>query len=159
MATCGSCQRDLLLSQLVEGSGISGRCRRRRGLHPEELRPDQLQASAWPIVEPLFLQAQREAAARYDQLAGTGLTSQDPQQIAGVAEEGRIETLFISQHPVGSGAVSATGEAAPHRDAGGAAGELVESATVTTLTKGGTVYALPSGEVPGDGSAAALFRY
>jgi hypothetical protein len=26
MATCSSCQRDLLLSQLVEGSGISGRC-------------------------------------------------------------------------------------------------------------------------------------
>jgi Bacterial archaeo-eukaryotic release factor family 3 len=48
--------------------------------NPEELRPDQLHARAWPIVEPLFLRAQREAAARYDQLAGTGLTSQDPQE-------------------------------------------------------------------------------
>jgi hypothetical protein len=26
MATCSSCQRDLLLSQLVEGPGITGRC-------------------------------------------------------------------------------------------------------------------------------------
>jgi hypothetical protein len=26
IATCGNCQRDLLLSQLVEGPGISGRC-------------------------------------------------------------------------------------------------------------------------------------
>jgi hypothetical protein len=26
IATCGSCQRDLLLSQMVEGPGISGRC-------------------------------------------------------------------------------------------------------------------------------------
>jgi len=127
--------------------------------NPEELRPDQLHARAWPIVEPLFLQAQHDAAARYDQLAGTGLTSQDPQQIAGAAQEGRIETLFISQHPAGSVAVSATREAAPHRDASGASRELVESATVTTLTKGGTVYALPSGEVPGGGSAAAIFRY
>jgi hypothetical protein len=25
-AICGSCQRDLLLSQLVEGHGVSGRC-------------------------------------------------------------------------------------------------------------------------------------
>jgi hypothetical protein len=25
-ATCGNCRRDLLLSQLVEGPGISGRC-------------------------------------------------------------------------------------------------------------------------------------
>jgi Bacterial archaeo-eukaryotic release factor family 3 len=127
--------------------------------NPEELRPGQLHARVWPIVEPLFLQAQRDAAARYDQLAGTGLTSQDPQEIAGAAEEGRIETLFVSQHPAGSVAVGATGEAVPDRDASGAPWELVESATVTTLTKGGTVYALPSGEVPGGGRAAALFRY
>jgi hypothetical protein len=127
--------------------------------NPEELRPDQLHARAWPIVEPLFLRAQRDAAARYDQLAGTGLTSQDPQEIAGAAEEGRIETLFVSQQPAGSVTISTTGEAAPRRDASGAARELVESATVNTLTKGGTVYALPSGEVPGDGSAAAVFRY
>ena len=26
IATCGNCRRDLLLSQLVEGPGISGRC-------------------------------------------------------------------------------------------------------------------------------------
>jgi hypothetical protein len=26
MATCSNCQRDLLLSQLVEGPGLSGRC-------------------------------------------------------------------------------------------------------------------------------------
>jgi hypothetical protein len=127
--------------------------------NPEELRPDQLHTRAWPIVEPLFLRAQRDAVARYDQLAGTGLTSQDPQEIAGAAEEGRIETLFVSRQPAGSVTVSATGEAAPRRDASGAAREPVESATVNTLTKGGAVYALPSGEVPGGGSAAAVFRY
>jgi hypothetical protein len=27
IATCSNCQRDLLLSQLVEGPGLSGRCR------------------------------------------------------------------------------------------------------------------------------------
>jgi hypothetical protein len=43
---------------------------------PEGLSPHKLHASAWPIVEPLFLRAQREAAARYDRLAGTGLPSQ-----------------------------------------------------------------------------------
>jgi hypothetical protein len=45
---------------------------------PEGLGMHQLHARAWAVVEPLFLQAQREAAARYDQLAGTGLTSQNP---------------------------------------------------------------------------------
>jgi hypothetical protein len=127
--------------------------------NPEDLRSDQLHARAWPMVEPLFLRAQRDAVARYDQLAGTGLISQDPQEITGAAEDGRIETLFVSQHPAGPAAVSTTGDAAPSRDAGSAPNELVESATVTTLTKGGIVYALPAGEVPGAGSAAAVFRY
>jgi hypothetical protein len=33
---------------------------------PEGLSPHELHARAWPIVKPLFLRAQREAAARYD---------------------------------------------------------------------------------------------
>jgi predicted membrane protein len=37
--------------------------------------------------------------------------------------------------------------------------EVLELAAVTTLLKGGTVYALPAGAMPGGGSAAAVFRY
>ena len=36
---------------------------------------------------------------------------------------------------------------------------MLELATVTALSKGGTVYVFPAGEVPGGGSAAAVFRY
>jgi hypothetical protein len=123
---------------------------------PEGLRSHELHARAWPIVEPLFLRAQREAAARYDRLAGTGLTSQDPQDIVRAAEDGRIETLFVSQHPAGpsaaAGDVSGSDEDSRLRD-------VLELATVTALSKGGTVYVFPAGEVPGGGSAAAVFRY
>jgi hypothetical protein len=35
---------------------------------------------------------------------------------------------------------------------------MLELATVTALSKGGTVYVFPAGEVPG-GSAAVVFRY
>jgi hypothetical protein len=66
---------------------------------PEELGLHELYARAWAVVEPLFLQAQREAAARYDRLAGTGLTSQDPREIIRAAEDGRIDTLFAARHP------------------------------------------------------------
>jgi hypothetical protein len=37
--------------------------------------------------------------------------------------------------------------------------DVLELATANTLIKGGTVYVLPAGEVPGGGSAAAVFRY
>jgi hypothetical protein len=110
------------------------------------------------VVEPLFLQAQREAAARYDRLAGTGLTSQDPREIIRAAEDGRIETLFAARHPARPPGVSSAGSG-PSSNGDRALREVLELATVTTLIKGGSVYVLPAGEVPGDGSAAAVFRY
>jgi hypothetical protein len=123
---------------------------------PEGLGLHQLHARAWAVVEPLFLQAQREAAARYDRLAGTGLTSQDPREIIRVGEDGRIDTLFAARHPAG-GVRGVGSDPSPNGDR--ALRDVLELATVTTLIKGGTVYVLPAGEVPGGGSVAAVFRY
>jgi hypothetical protein len=123
---------------------------------PEGLGLDQLHARAWAVVEPLFLQAQREAAARYDQLAGTGLTSQDPREIVRAGEDGRIDTLFAARHPAG-GVRGVGSDPSPNGDR--ALRDVLELAAVTTLIKGGTVYVLPAGEVPGGGSVAAVFRY
>jgi hypothetical protein len=123
---------------------------------PEGLSPHELHARAWPIVEPLFLRAQREAVAGYDRLAGTGQTSQDPQDIVRAAKDGRIETLFISHHPAGPS--GAAGDV-PISDGDGGLRDVLELATVTALSKGGTVYVFPAGEVPGGGNAAAVFRY
>jgi hypothetical protein len=123
---------------------------------PEGLSLHELHARAWPIVKPLFLRAQGEAVARYNRLAGTGLTSQDPQDIVRAAEDGRIETLFVSHDPAGpSGAAGAV----PVSDGDGELRDVLELATVTALSKGGTVYVFPAGEVPGGGNAAAVFRY
>ena len=124
--------------------------------NPEALGPHELHARAWAVVEPLFRQAQHEAAARYDQLAGTGLTSQDPREIIQAAQHGRIDALFAAQHPAGP---SADGSGVPVSDEGSGLQDLRELATVTTLTKGGTVYMLPASEIPGGGGAAAVFRY
>jgi hypothetical protein len=123
---------------------------------PEGLSPHELHARAWPIVEPLFLRAQREAAARYDRLAGTGLTSQDAQDIVRAAEDSRIETLFISHDPAGPSGAAAD---VPVSDGDGGLRDVMERTTVTALSKGATVYVFPAGEVPGGGNAAAVFRY
>jgi hypothetical protein len=123
---------------------------------PEGLSPHELHARAWPIVKPVFLRAQREAIARYDRLAGTGLTSQDLQDIGRAAADGRIQTLFISQHPTGP---SAAAGGVPVSDGDGGLRDVLERATVTALSNGGTVYVFPAGEIPGGGNAAAVFRY
>jgi hypothetical protein len=124
--------------------------------NPDALGPHELHPRAWAIVEPLFLQALREAAARYDQLAGSGLTSKDPREIIRAAEHGRIDTLFASQHPAGP---STDEGGVPVSDEGSGLQDLLERAAATTLIKGGTVYMLAVGEVPGGGGVAAVFRY
>jgi Bacterial archaeo-eukaryotic release factor family 3 len=125
------------------------------GGSPEELGLHELHARAWAVVEPLFLQAQGEAAGRYHQLAGTGLTSRDPREIIQAAKEGRVETLFAARQPTGVGSMNVGALGNGDR----ALRDVLEVAAVTTLLKGGTVYALPAGAVPGGGSAAAVFRY
>jgi len=123
---------------------------------PEGLGMHQLHARAWAVVEPLFLQAQREAAARYDQLAGTGLTSQNPRGIIRAARMAASTPYSLPGTQLGAcAALAATRR--PNGDR--ALRDVLELATVTTLIKGGTVYVLPAGEVPGGGSVAAVFRY
>jgi Bacterial archaeo-eukaryotic release factor family 3 len=131
-----------LVDQVVAGS-------------PEELSLHQLHARAWAVVEPLFLQALGEAAGKYHQLAGTGLTSRDPREIIRAAEDGRVEALFAAWQPTGVG--GANGSPSPNGDR--ALRDVLELAAVTTLLKGGTVYALPAGAAPGGGSAVAVLRY
>jgi hypothetical protein len=122
---------------------------------PEELGLHELHARAWAVVEPLFLEAQGEAVAKYQELAGTGLTSRDPREIVQAARAGRIDVLFAARHPTGVGTTN--GSRPPN--GGRSLRDVLELAAVTTLLKGGTVYALPAGAVPEGGSAAAVLRY
>ncbi len=80
----------------------------------EELGLLELHARAWAVVEPRFLRAQREAAATYHQLAGTGLTSRDPREIVRAAKEGRVEILFAARQPTGAG--TRNGSPSPNGD-------------------------------------------
>jgi hypothetical protein len=105
-------------------------------------------------VEPRFLQAQREAAAKYQRLAGTGLTSRNPREIVPAAKEGRVEVLLAARQPTGVGTTN--GGPSPNGDR--ALRDVLELAAVATLLKNGTVYAPPAGQMPGDGSVAAVFR-
>jgi hypothetical protein len=122
--------------------------------NPDAQGPHELHARAWAVVKPRFRQGQQEAAAKYHQLAGTGLASRDPREVVRAAREGRVEVLFAARQPTG---VAGT-NGGPSRNGDRALREVVELAAVMTLLKGGTVYAPPAGEIPGGGSAAAIFR-
>jgi len=132
--------------------GISG--------NPEELKPEDLHALAWPVVEPIFSKAREKAASRYRQLAGTGQTTADVKEAVLAAFHGQVEVLFVA---VG---VQVWGYFDPESDTVYVDGDLqpgdqdlLDAAAIHSILNGGTVYAVGPQNVPDQKLLAAVFRY
>jgi hypothetical protein len=128
--------------------------------NPELLSAKELHERAWAIVRPHFQQAQKEAVAQYEQLAGTERVSKDIRRIVPAAHYGEVDTLFVAVRfqqwgtfDPDTNTIHLHGEAEPGDE------DLLDSAVVQTLLHGGTVYALAPEKVPGGVPLAALFRY
>ncbi|MDY7039380.1 MAG: hypothetical protein SVX38_00800 [Chloroflexota bacterium] len=130
--------------------------------NPEELSAEELHEQAWAIVHPLFLASQKEAAARYSQLAGasSARTSSDLRKVVTAAYHGRVETLFVAvalqrwgHFEIQKNTVQLHGEAEPGDE------DLLDFAAVQTLLNGGTVYAVEPEKVPDEAPLAAVLRY
>jgi len=128
--------------------------------NPETLSASDLHKQAWAIVEPYFLEAQEEAIAQYQQLAQTERASGDIREIVPAAYYGRIEKLLVAvgaqqwgAFDPGTNTMHLREEAQPGDE------DLLDAAAVQTLLKGGTIYALPEGQMPEERPLAAVFRY
>jgi hypothetical protein len=128
--------------------------------NPEGTSPEELHRQAWALVEPYFKRAQDEAAARYRQLAGTGRTSLNPEEIVPGAYHGRVELLFVAvgrqqwgDYDPGADRVETHPESQP------GSFDLLDLAATQTLLHGGAVYAVEPAEVPDGALLAAVFRY
>jgi Bacterial archaeo-eukaryotic release factor family 3 len=127
---------------------------------PERLRPEELQARAWAVVQPHFRQAQEGAAARYRQLVGTGRAISDIQAIVMAAYEGRIDTLFVAVGVQQWGSFdSGSRTVEVHQEAQAGDEDLLDVAAMYTLLRRGTVHALTPESVPERTPAAAITRY
>ena len=118
---------------------------------------DVLRSKAFSIAEPELLADECAAAGRYRELRGTGRTSSRPEEVLTAAEQGRVETLFLS-----------TDTWCPEPSAGPAmvrcqpspsVGEQLEAAALATFGRGGTILTVPAVRMPDATSGAAVFRY
>lgn len=121
-----------------------------------------LHQQAWDLVAPRFLEAQATAAAAYQQLRGNDSerASDAIEFVAPASSYGRVEILFVDRHRQQWGTIEyETGAVEVHdrRQAGDV--DLLDLATVHTLTNAGTVYAVEPEEMPTDTVVAAVFRY
>ena len=128
--------------------------------NPEGLSPEELQRQAWPVVEPYFNQARREAEIKYRELVGTGRTSHELKEIVPAAYHGRVEILFVAVGRQEWGVYDAQrNELQLSAEARPGAEDLLDAAATQTLLKGGTVFSVEPPAVPDGPPMAAIFRY
>jgi hypothetical protein len=128
--------------------------------NPEELKPEELHAQAWPLVAPIFQQTQENAAARYHQLSDTEKTTTDLEEAVLAAHHGRVADLFV---PLG---VQIWGMYEPqenrvhiHEEKQPGDRDLLDLAAIQTILNGGTVFAVEQEQVPDAAPLAAVLRY
>ncbi len=129
--------------------------------NPDRLNEQELHDRAWPIVEPVFMQAQREAAGFLEAALGTERASTELKQAVPAAHHGRVDTLFVALGVHRWGSYDADSDAVTEHAEGEVGDEdLLDQAAAQVLVHRGAVYAVEQEEMPGDGyDVAALLRY
>lgn len=138
---------------LVE-TGITG--------NPEILKPEELQAQAWQIVEPLFQQIRQQPRERYQELAGseTGKTSNDLKEIVPAAYYQRVDSLFIATDQQHWGQFNPeTMDLQLHPEPEPEDEDMLDFAAIQTLINGGNVHMVEPEQMPDVTTVAAIFRY
>jgi hypothetical protein len=128
--------------------------------NPEELKPEELHAQAWPLVAPIFQQTQENASARYYQLSNTEKTTTAVEEAVLVAHHGRVADLFV---PLG---VQIWGMYDPqenrvhiHEEKQPGDRDLLDLAAIQTILNGGSVFAVEREQIPDGQTLAAVLRY
>ncbi len=128
--------------------------------NPEELAEKDLHRQSLSLVAPLMKESQEKALALYAELEGTGRTSKELEDILLAAYHGRIETLFVAIRYQQWGIYHQEEQKVELQESASSENEdLVNAASLQTYLNGGTVYIVPSEEMPGDIGIAAIFRY
>ncbi len=128
--------------------------------NPENLDGDHLQRLAMPLVEEILEEKRRDALGHYRKSAGTGLASRDIREIMKAAHHGRTGILFVARGTQEWGFYDRESEEVLLSEPGDPGSEdMLDLASITTLSNGGTVHVLDPDAVPGGGPIAAVFRY
>ena len=128
--------------------------------NPEKLKADTLPEEAWPLVEPVVLQARQEAAAHYRERVSTERASSKSSEIVPAAYNGRVESLFVAVDQQSWGGFDpATGRLQIHEQAEPGDEDLLDQAATQTLLHGGAAYAVEQAQMPAETPLAAVFRY
>ena len=130
--------------------------------NPEILSGEELRSMAWNIVEPIFTEDQKVAEAKFEQFSGQNnkLFSTKLNTIIPAAFNGQIESLFIADGMEEWGVFDHDNNKIKiYEDEDMGNEDLLEYASILTLSRGGKVFAVEQESVPEGGMVAAVLRY
>lgn len=67
--------------------------------NPDQLFPEELHATAWPVIARRLQGDRERGMARFAELYGTGRASTDPAKVAEAGTQGRVDTLMLTASP------------------------------------------------------------
>lgn len=130
--------------------------------NPEILSSEELHKRAWEIVEPIFQEDQEVAKNKYNQFSSqkNNLVLSSLDRIIPAAFNGQIESLFIDKDASEWGNFNHDNNILERKEEGSnGAEDLVEYASLLTLSRGGKVFALDNNQILNEETVAAVLRY
>jgi hypothetical protein len=128
--------------------------------NPDELNAEELKNRIWPVVKPIFAKKEEDTRNRYRDLSHTTSATWELNEIVPASYFGRVDSLFVAKGVQEWGKfdpdknhVVIHGEKEPEDE------DLLDFCAVHTLANGGRVFVTDPSNVPGQGLAAAIFRY
>ncbi len=128
--------------------------------NPRGISTEQLHRQALEVVRPFFEKSEREALAQYRQSSGTGLTSNDIEEIVPAAYHGRVGLLLIATDYMQWGIFDPEkNKAQIHQKMEPGSEGLLDLAAIQTILNGGAVFSLAYEKMPDNIPIAAVYRY
>jgi hypothetical protein len=127
---------------------------------PKVLSNAELARLARPVADNYDERPRRQAIDLYAQMAGTGRTSQQIEEILLAASAGRVVALLVPPGaPVWGWYDPHARLVIVHEECQAGDEDLINRAVVETLVHGGQTFELDSGDLPLEGPVGAIFRY
>ena len=130
--------------------------------NPELLNGEELKDMAWKIVEPLFSKDRIQAEDKYKQFYGqkNKLYANSLERIIPAAFSGQVESLFLDNSVEKWGKYDHdTNKIKINESQKDGDEDLMEYASILTLSRGGNVFSVSHENIPDMSSVAAVLRY
>lgn len=129
--------------------------------NPSALSLEDLKTKAWEIMEPEYLEKIEQLVDKYEEARAINKGSDDLKTVSVAAVEGRIDTLLIEADRIIAKRITnlETGNTQNKDINNPRVDDLLDDMSELVIKMGGTIFVLPSEQMPTENGFAAILRY